>query len=88
MAIADSKKVQTAINRVGQAIEKCRAEVAKMEAIKALYVAASPDPIGTPLEGNVTAMSNAITSLRTEVDKPIWDALIAAILPSHRGEAL
>lgn len=88
MPLADSKRAQTAINLVGKAIIKARGAVDAMEAVQTLYVAANVDPTGTPLEGNEAMMANAIASLRTEVDKPVWDALIAAISPTHMENAL
>ncbi len=88
MPISDSKKVASAINHVGQAALDIRAAVAKMNAIIVKFQAANPSVTGTPLEGNKAAMLTAITNLATEINKPVWDALVAAIEPSHRGEAL
>ncbi len=59
-----------------------------MQAVQTLYVAASVDPVGTALAGNEALMATAISNLRTEVDKPVWNGLLAAIVPSHRGKAL
>lgn len=88
MPISDSKKVASAINHVGQAALDVRAAVDKMNAIVVKFQAANPDVTNTPLVGNKAAMLAAITNLETEINKAIWDALIAAIEPSHRGEAL
>ena len=88
MPIADRKKVRSAITRIGWAIIKARAAVDDMETVQVLYVAANPDPVGTALEGNEAAVATRIAALRAEVDRPFWDILIAAIDPSHRGEAL
>lgn len=88
MAVADSKKVQTLINRAANEMAIIRAATARLEATRLLFVAANPDVTGTPLEGNVTTVGNAIAALKAEVDKAIWTGLIAARVPSHRGEAL
>ena len=88
MPIADSKKVQSAINHMGWAVIEARAAVAKMNAIVAKFQAQNPDVTGTPLEGNKQAVLDAVTSLGVETGRAVWDAVIAAIEPSHRGEAL
>lgn len=84
----DKKKVQTLINRAGDAMVEVRAAVAIINDYKDRFVAANPDVTGTTLEGNVPALNSALTALTAEVDKPIWTALIDAKVPSHRGEAL
>lgn len=84
----DIKEVQTMINRTGQSMLIIREEVSKIQAIKSLFQTANPSVTGTPLDGNVTALNNALTALQTEVDKAIWTGVINAIVPSHRGEAL
>ena len=88
MPISDSKKVASAINHVGYAALDVRAAVDKMNAIIVKFQAANPDVTNTPLEGKKAAMLSAITSLDVESAKPVWDAVIDAISPSHRGEAL
>jgi hypothetical protein len=88
MALSDAKKVQTLINRVADEMIAVRAAVARIQATKALYQTASPSVVGTPLDGNVTALNNALTALQTEVDKAVWTGLIAARVPSHEGKAL
>lgn len=86
--VADTKKVQTMINRTALAMQKVREGVSEMEEVKALFQTANPDVTGTPLDGNITAVNTALTSLKAESDKDIWSTMIAAIVPSHRGEAL
>lgn len=84
----DNVKVASAVNHLGWAILEARAAVDRMQVIQAKFVAANPSVIGTPLEGQTAAVASNIVSLRNEVDKPFWDAVIVAIVPSHRGEAL
>ena len=84
----DKKKVQTLINRAGDAMVEVRAALVVINDYKDRFVAANPDVTGTALEGNVAALNSALTALTAEVDKPIWTALIDAKVPSHRGEAL
>ena len=88
MAIADKKKVQTAINRVGEAVLAMRAADADISEVITLFVAADPDVRGTVLDGKVATLNAAIASLRVELNSAVFDALIAAMVPSHRGEAL
>ena len=88
MPIADTKKVQTLINAAGQQALLVREAVATMKAIRTLFNTANPDVSGTPLEGNLAAVSNAIDSLDTEISGAVWDGMIEAIVPTHRGEAL
>lgn len=88
MALSDAKKVQTLINRAADELILMRAAMARLQATRALFVTANPSVTGTPLEGNVTALGNAITALQAELDKAIWTGLINARVPSHRGEAL
>ncbi len=88
MPLADSKKVQTMINVVGQQAQIVRDAVVKMKATRTDFQADNPDTTGTPLEGNETAVSNAINDLDTEISKAVWDQMIAAVIPSHRNKAL
>lgn len=88
MPIADTKKVQTMINVAGQQMEIIRAAVDRMEAVKTAFQTHNPNVAGTPLEGNVAALNNALAALRTEVDKAVWTGLIGAIVPSHGNGAL
>ncbi len=86
--VADTKKVQTLINRTADAMIDVREAVAVINDYKARFVAASPDVTETPLEGNVAALNTALIALTTQADKPIWTQLIAAKVGSHRSEAL
>ena len=88
MAIADTKKVQTMINIVGQQAVIIRNAVTAMEAVRTTFNSVNPDTTGTPLDGQTAAVSAAINAMRTEADKAVWTAMIAAIVPSHRNEAL
>jgi hypothetical protein len=86
--VADSKKVQTMINVAADEVTTIREALVRLQAIKIKFQTANPDVSGTPLEGNVTALNNALTDLQTEADRTIWTQLIAARVPSHRGKAL
>ncbi len=85
---SDRKKVQTMVNICGQQMVIIRAAMARIEAVKAAYQTASPDPTGTPLEGKVATVNQAITDLATEAGKAVWTQMIAAIVPTHRNKAL
>lgn len=86
--VADSKKVQTMINVAADELTTIREALGRLQVIKTKFQTANPDVSGTPLEGNVTALNNALTDLQTEADRTIWTQLIAARVPSHRGKAL
>ena len=88
MAIADTKKVQTMLNIVGQQAQIARDAVATMKAVRTTFNAVNPDTTGTPLEGNAAIVSSAIDALDTEISKAVWTQMVAAIVDSHRNEAL
>lgn len=86
--VADTKKVQTIINRAGQNIQNMRNDMQDIKLVRDLYIAASVDPTGTILDGNVTSLNNQINALDAELSSAVFDALIAAIVPTHDGDAL
>lgn len=86
--VSDSKKIQTIINRVAANIQNMRNDMDDIKTIRDLYVAANVDPAGTPLEGNVSTLNAAINALDTQLQGTVFNALIAAVVPSHRGQAL
>ena len=88
MPISDKKKCQTLINGCADAAIEAQAAVAKLKATRTLYQAVSPDTTGTPLDGNVVAVSNWIDALDTLASGAVPTAMIAARVPSHRGKAL
>ena len=86
--VADTKKVQTMINICADQAQIVRAAIARMLAVRVAFATHNPDVTGTPLEGNVATVNQAITDLNAEANKSIWDAMIAAKVPSHRGKAM
>lgn len=82
--VADTKKVQTLINHMADAIEAGRAA----EAIRDAYILASPDVTGTPLEGNVTAVNTWLTGFISSLNDPVAQALVDARVSTHTGKAL
>ena len=88
MAVADTKKVQTMINIVGQQAQIIRDAVQTMKDVRTTFNAVNPDTTGTPLDGKAAIVSNAINDLDTEASSAVWAQMIAAIVPSHRNEAL
>lgn len=81
---ADTKKVQTLINRMGKAILAGR----DAEAIRDAYIAANPDITGTPLEGNIAAINSWLTNFIAVLNDPVAQTFIDNSVPSHRGKAL
>jgi len=88
MALADTKKCQTLINLCGAAAQQLQAIATQLETYRAAYIAGGVDPSGTALEGHVTEVSDWINDIRACADDPVTAGLIAAIVPSHRNEAL
>ena len=85
---SDTKKVQSLINHVGQRVQLMRDEMDVIKAVRDRYVAQGVSPVGTPLEGHVAALAAALTALSTALQAATFDALIAAVVPTHRGTAL
>jgi hypothetical protein len=88
MAVSDKKKVATAIAVIAREALKIRASVARMQEMRAAFVAAAPNVTGTPLQGQTATVSTRINALDAEINSAFWSAVIAADVPSHRGEAL
>ena len=88
----DKKKCQTMINIMGQQARVIRAAIEVMKAVRTAFTTIGPDTTGTPLEGNVQLVNAALNGLDTTVNEgangAVWDAMIAAIVPTHRNKAL
>ena len=84
----DKKKVQTLINRAAADAQLIKDAADRLEALRTLYTSHNVDPTGTPLQGKVTAVSTWIDDVRAVADAAVATQLIAAVVPSHRGEAL
>lgn len=82
--VADTKKVQTLINRMADAIEAGR----EAEVIKDAYTAANPSVVGTPLEGNLPAVNTWLTGFIAVLNDPVAQAFIDEKVPTHSGDAL
>ncbi len=76
------------IGIVGQQMIIIRTAMLEIEGVKAAFQTANPDVTGTPLEGQVATVNQAIVDLKAEVDAAIWTQIIAAIEPTHRNAAL
>lgn len=88
MPQADSKKVQTVINTVGQQVQFMRDGMDRINEMKVKWAAHNPDVTGTPLDGNVAALNTAVTTLETALNSAVFTGLIAAISPTHENKAL
>lgn len=86
--VADTKKVQSLINAAAISARDLQAIADNLEDLRMRFQTQAVDPVDTPLEGNVTAVNNWITSIRAVADDPVTAGMIAAEVPSHRGEAL
>ncbi len=88
MAISDNKKVATMVNIVGQEALVMRDAMTRIMAVRTKFQVVNPDVQGTPLEGNLSAVNAAIDALSADLSGPVWDGMIAAIVPSHKNTAL
>lgn len=86
--VSDTKKVQTVVNRAADLAEAVRATVEDFKALRTLFQTANPDTTGTVLENNLTALNTSLNVIDTEISKPVWDTIITAKAPTHRGKAL
>jgi len=82
--VADTKIVQSAINRLAQILDG----MSDITILKAEFVAANPDVTGTPLEGNKAAVNSLLTDIESLAGGAVAVAVKAAVVPSHRGDAL
>jgi len=88
MPISDKKKCQTLAGLCAAEAERLKESAARLESYRTAYQNQAVDPSGTPLEGNVTAISNWINNIRAVADAAVADAMIAAKVPTHRNRAL
>lgn len=82
------KKVADLVNATALSAQLIRGEVAKLKALRTLFLAANPSVVGTPLAGNLAALSASIDVLDTQASLAVWSAMIAAYVPSHQGNSL
>lgn len=89
MAVSDSKKVATYINRLGEEAQIIRDAIARIEIIQAKFDTANPSLTDTGLTaGNITTIKNATAAMKTEANRAVWTALINARVDSHQGKVL
>jgi len=88
MPLSDKKKCQSLINEMGHKAEILQAGVARMKVLRQAYLDQEVDPTGTPLEDNVTAASDWIDALDALANGAVANGFIAAIVPTHTGNAL
>lgn len=88
MPLSDKKKCQSFLNNMGHQAELLQAGVARMKVLRQAYIDQNVDPTGTPLEGNAPAASNWINDLDTLANGAVANGFIAAIVPTHQGNAL
>ena len=88
----DKKKCQTMINIMGQQALIVRAAIDVMKQVRTAFTTIDPDTTGTPLDGKVALVNTALNDLdaaaNENADGAVWDAMIAAIVPTHRNHAL
>lgn len=85
---ADTKKAQSLINAAAQEAEKIQAASLRLGALLSRYQSENVSPIGTALNGNAARLTAWINQVQTVAEAQIVTEIIAANVPSHRGEAL
>jgi len=88
MPISDKKKCTTLIGIACDAVRKLQAAATRLESCRTAYQTQSVDPTGTPLDGNVAAVSTWIDSVRSVADAAVPNGLLAHEVPTHRNDAL
>jgi len=88
MPISDNKKAYALINAMAQEAARIKLAATRLKAIRTLYQDQSVDPTGTPLDGNVTAVSGWIDDVDDVATATVANAMIAAEVPSHGTHAL
>ena len=86
--VPDTKKVADLVNAAALAATAIRAQVAALKLLRTTYLAVNPSTVGTPLAGNLAALSNSIDALDTESAKAVWTTMIDAYEPTHKGSSL
>lgn len=86
--VPDTKKVADLVNSAATEALSIRASVARLKALRTAFLAANPSVVGTPLAGNLAALSASIDALDTQASLAVWTAMIAAYVPSHQGNSL
>lgn len=86
--VPSQKKVADLVNAAALAAQAIRAQVAVLKALRTTFNTVNPSVTGTPLQGNLTALSNSIDALDAESAKAVWTTMINAYVPSHQGNSL
>lgn len=88
MAVSDTKKAQTLINKCALIVQRIKGDADELVALRAAYQAQGVDPTGTPLDGHVADVSAWIDAVEGVGDNAVANGLIAAYAPTHRNKAL
>ncbi len=86
--VADTKKVQTLVNKMSEGAAGLAVISDVFQTVLTSYQTHSPDTTGTPAEGHEADIGQAIADLKTLSERPVFAAMVAAYVPSHRGKAL
>ena len=84
MAILDSDKVQHLIDVAAIEVEKIKACVSRLQAVRSAFQTHNPDTIGTPLEGKEALASNWIDNVTSVANDAVVDELISHKSIRHR----
>lgn len=82
------KKVADLVNAAALAAQTIRAQVALLKALRTTFNTVNPSVAGTPLAGNLAALSASIDAFDTQAALAVWTTMINAYVPSHQGNSL
>jgi len=82
--LADTKKVQSLINRVAEAVEGA----AFVTDLRAKYIEESPSLVGTPLEGKSAEVDKWLDDVHAVLTSPTALLFIQNKVKSHKSNAL
>jgi len=77
MPISDKKKCWHVIYAICEEVVQIKASNTRLQALKALWQADSPDTTGTPLDGNVAAVNTFFSNFDDLATSAIADAFAA-----------
>jgi hypothetical protein len=88
MAISDNKKCQTLINIIAYSVTDLQRTANKLKACRQAFQTQSVDPTGTPLDGNVSAISTWIDAVDAVATSAVASGFLSHIVAGHENKAL
>lgn len=86
--VADNKKCQTLINVVATCVNDLQVLSGKLQRCRQAYQDQNVDPVGTPLDGNIPAVTGWIDDVVSVADSPVANGFLQHIVEGHENNAL